>query len=284
MSMKHLRTLLVMILAIVCGSVFAQINIEPGTTAVQSLELGSEYTFKGYEDYYVSPSFFTSLGEGKYRFNAITGTYLIEAQDHKYLQVRSCSSDGTLASLQNDGTGAIYMIGDGIGLPNITKNSVGWNPGYGVSMAQTSAKHYELTGVIGSEYGTTIGFQFYGQNQWWPKVCGSDGQTYHCTSSSDLIAIGKGETVDGHDDGTLYYKDGASIQSGDTLTIYLDCSEGIGNIKLTTSLKKAQTTGIKDISSIPTNGEKWYSLDGKCLPAQPKSHGIFIHNGKKIVK
>lgn len=263
----------------------AQTKITPSATTVQTLDQGASYTFDGYEDYYVSPSFFYKTTDGIYHFKAVSGNYLVEAQDngYKYLQVRSCDAGGKLASLQSDGTGAIYMIGNGIGLPTVAENQVGWNPGYGISMAQTSPKHYELTGVVGKEFGQTIDFQFYGQAQWWPKLCGSEGQAYHVTSKSDLIGIGLGKDVDGLDDGSLYYKSDANIQAGDSLTISLDCSAGVANVILTTIVGNKQT-GIRTVSVVKAATDAWYSIDGKRLPAEPQSHGLYIHNGKKIMK
>lgn len=263
----------------------AQTKITPSATTVQTLNQGVSYTFDGYEDYYVSPSFFSKSADGNYQFKAVSGSYLVEAKDngYKYLQVRSCNADGSLATLQADGTGAIYMIGLGIGLPSVTENENNWTPENGISMAQTSPKHYELTGVIGKEFSQNIEFQFYGQSQWWPKLCGSEGQAYHVTSKSDLIGIGLGKNVDGHDDGTLYYKTGANVQAGDSLTISLDCSNGVANIVLTTVVGNTQT-GISMPSVVKAAKDTWYSIDGKRLSTEPKSHGIFIHNGKKIVK
>ena len=261
-------------------------TITPSPTTVQWLKQGNDYVFDGIsDDYYVNPSFFSKTTDGKYRFKAVSGSYLIEAKNngYKYLQVRSCNTDGSLASLQTDGTGAIYMIGNGIGLPNATENLAGWIPENGISMAQISPKHYELTGVIGKEFSQNIEFQFYGQAQWYPKLCGSEGQDYHVTSKSDLIGIVLGKDVDGHDDGTLYYKNGANVQAGDSLTISLDCSNGVANVVLTTTVGN-KLTGIRTLSVVKAATDAWYSIDGKRLPAEPQSHGLYIHNGKKIMK
>ena len=267
-------------------------TITPSATTVQWLKQGHDYVFDGIsDDYYVNPSFFSKTTDGKYRFKAVSGSYLVEPKDngYKYLQVRSCNADGSLATLQADGTGAIYMIGLGIGLPSVTDNENNWTPANGISMAQISPKHYEITGVIGKEFGQTIKFQFYGQADWFPKLCGSEGkvafggQFYHITSNSDLIGIGLGTDVDGIDDGTLYYKTGANVQAGDSLTISLDCSNGVANVVLTTTVGN-KLTGIRTLPVVKPATDAWYSIDGKRLPAEPQSHGLFIHNGKKIMK
>ena len=39
-----------------------------------------------------------------------------------------------------------------------------------------------------------------------------------------------------------------------------------------------------DVGAVKAATDAWYSIDGKRLPAEPQSHGLYIHNGKKIMK
>lgn len=76
-------------------------EIAPSNDA-QTLTQGEVYTFS-VNDYYVNPSFFTNNGDGTYTFNAITGYYLVQADDaHKYLQVRPCDDSGKLVEMSSD--------------------------------------------------------------------------------------------------------------------------------------------------------------------------------------
>ena len=81
----------------------------------------------------------------------------------------------------------------------------------------------------------------------------------------------------------MYYKNGANVQAGDSLTISLDCSNGVANVVLTTTVGN-KLTGIRTPSVVKAATDAWYSIDGKRLPAEPQSHGLYIHNGKKIMK
>lgn len=53
--------------------------------------------------------------------------------------------DGKPAKLQDDGTGAIWAIGKGIGKPSVTSSEVGWEPSKALCLAQVASKKYQLT-------------------------------------------------------------------------------------------------------------------------------------------
>lgn len=62
----------------------AQTKITPSATTVQTLDQGASYTFDGYEDYYVSPSFFYKTTDGIYHFKAVSGNYLYNPQNEMF--------------------------------------------------------------------------------------------------------------------------------------------------------------------------------------------------------
>lgn len=46
-----------------------------------------------------------------------------------------------------------------------------------------------------------------------------------------------------------------------------------------------ETTGITNLQLIDSDGtEHWYTLDGRKLPGKPTKKGLYIHNGKKVIK
>lgn len=138
--MKHCVLCQMMLAATLFSSTaaFAATAITPGT-GVQNLKQGESYTFANADGYYVNSSFFSKNTDGTYTFHAIDGTYQIETDDNlKYLQVRPVQSDGSLATLSDDGTGALWIIGNGIGLPSVSDNQVGWTTEKAIAMAQTS--------------------------------------------------------------------------------------------------------------------------------------------------
>lgn len=239
-SNLYLRLGLVSLAAMFTMGMSAQTALTPGDQA-QTLFSGSNYTFNGDDGtFYVNPSFFTKNANGSYKFHAITGTYLLQADlTNKYLQVRACGSDGSLSTLQSDGSGALYIIGNGIGLPDVSSNQVGWTTEKAIGMAQTSSKVYEITGVVGKEFGTSIDFKFFGQAGWGIELKGSDGSEYHVTSASTVLGVGQGKSVNNHDDGNLFLQDGADVSMGDTVIVKVDLTEGVASAVLTTTVKKA---------------------------------------------
>ena len=42
-------------------------------------------------------------------------------------------------------------------------------------------------------------------------------------------------------------------------------------------------TGITEVNGLEIIGGKWYSVDGRKLPNQPKQKGVYINNGRKVV-
>ena len=69
--------------------------------------------------------------------------------------------------MQDDGTGAIWAIGNGIGKPSVSLYEVGWTPENGLCMPQLAAKKYQLTFTAGVTMKTSdIDFKFFHINKW----------------------------------------------------------------------------------------------------------------------
>jgi hypothetical protein len=219
----------------------AATEITPGDNATM-LSQNSAYTISGVDaSWYVNPSFFSKNADGTYKFLAVTGTYQITTNaDLKYVQVKAFKN-GAAATLQDDGTGALWIIGDGIGMPAVRKNAVGWTPDNAICMAQVKSKVYQFVGTVGEELGTSVNFKFFLQPAWGNELDGKTDAThlYLLTSNSDVFSVGDGN---GHDNGNLYLKDGASYSMGDKVTITVDCTAGAKNAVLTTTVEKSAIT------------------------------------------
>ncbi|MCR5076475.1 MAG: hypothetical protein K6A82_00325 [Prevotella sp.] len=95
-----------------------------------------------------------------------------------------------------------------------------------------------------------------------PTTLSEDGQTYKCVSKAS-DAIGAGD----------YFSDGRGLQE-EFGTIYQNLS-----ISLPASVI---TTGITSVTTKTTNGDNaYYDLQGRKY-SKP-THGVFIHNGRKVV-
>lgn len=95
-----------------------------------------------FDQYWIDPDFFEKNEDGSLKFLPIDGTYRVIANlALNYLEVLKMNGTST-ATLNDDGTGALWIIGDGIGKPSVATNAVGWTTEKGLCMSQIEAKKY----------------------------------------------------------------------------------------------------------------------------------------------
>lgn len=194
------------------------------------LTQGEEITFEGLTNWWVDPDFFAQ-DEDKMTFVPISGRYRVTANlPLNYLKVEVLAGSN-LATLQPDGTGAIWIIGDNIGKPSYTTNHVGWNPPKALCMAPVGDKKYQVT-VVGGETVSVdaINFKFFHQKDW-----GGEFGSQSLTSESDIVFVGNG--TNGRDNGNLGIIEGKTLTAGKTYVFTVDVSGGINNAVLTVEEK-----------------------------------------------
>ncbi|MDR2147733.1 MAG: DUF5125 domain-containing protein [Tannerella sp.] len=190
---------------------------------------GQKLTVEGITDiadWWIDPDFFTKSADNEFTFVPISGRYRITANiPLKYFKVEVLSGN-SLATLQPDGTGAIWVIGLDVGKPSVAQNEVGWNAGKGLCMAPVGNKKYQLTLVAGETVNTqSVNFKFFYQNDWGGEFKGAD-----ITSSGDLIYVNN--PSDGSDDGNLRLFEGKTLEEGATYVFVVDVSAGLKNATL----------------------------------------------------
>lgn len=207
--------------------------------------------FTDFNDWWINPDYFTKNADGSLTFNAYSGYYRIIADTKRqYFRVYKLLGSEP-ATLNTDGTGALWIIGEGIGHPSLS-NTVGWTTENAICMAPVGEKVYQITLVGGKTVSTSsINFKFFGQMGWGTELTGSD-----LVSESDLIGVGTGS--DGHDDGNLYLKDGVVLQDNGIYVITVDLSQGINSGKMTVNYKGEQEFEEKPIY---LNGQKMTTSD-----------------------
>ncbi len=167
----------------------------------------------------------------KYFLNVISGKYRITADlAKKYLKFEAMDGN-ELAKLNDDGTGAIWIIGEGIGQPSVANNQVGWDPGKALCMAPMGDKKYQITVVGGQTINSTnINFKFFHQKDW-----GGEYNNTGISTNSDIILVGDG--TNGRDPGNLGLQAGKTLEPGATYVFVIDLAEGKDNAKLTVTKK-----------------------------------------------
>ncbi|HMM04844.1 MAG: DUF5125 domain-containing protein [Dysgonomonas sp.] len=195
-----------------------------------NLTKGQEITVDGidnFSDWWIDQDFFTKDADGNLTFAPIDGKYRITANfDLQYLRVEAMIGS-SLATLQSDGTGAIWIIGDNIGKPSVATNLVGWNTASGLCLAPVGGKKYQITVVAGKSItAESINFKFFHQRDWGGEFGGDD-----ITTTSDIVFIGNG--TNGRDSGNLGIVEGKSLEKDATYVFTVDLSAGNDNAVLT---------------------------------------------------
>jgi len=190
------------------------------------LTQGEEITLEGMTDWWVDPDYFVMEGD-QLTFLPISGRYRVTANlISNWLRVEAMSGSN-YATLQPDGTGAIWVIGDQVGKPSYTANHVGWTPANGLCMAPVGDKKYQLTLVAGETVNPEeINFKFFHQKDW-----GGEFSSQSLTTDSDIVFVGDGSN--GRDNGNLGLVTGTTLEIGATYVFTIDLSAGVDNGVLT---------------------------------------------------
>lgn len=190
--------------------------------------------------FWIDSDYFTANDDGTYRFNAVDGYYHIKVYtDRMGIQVWATDADKNTLSLADDGTGALWIIGDdGIGKPSYSFISgQGWwtDTDHALCLAQVKSKVYQITLTVGQQLRAGgINFKFFGQAGWGTEFHGTaDG--HHITSQSDIFLVGDG--TNGHDNGNIYLSDNDAVKDGETYVLTVDLTQGNANGILTVEKK-----------------------------------------------
>ncbi|MGM0376261.1 MAG: DUF5125 domain-containing protein [Bacteroidota bacterium] len=192
------------------------------------LEQGQDIEVEGIADidqWWIDADYFEANGDGTFKFLPVSGKYRVTVNfEHEYFIVEAMDGD-ELATLQDDGSGALWIIGEGIGKPSLD-NEVGWDPGKALCMAQVEPQVYQVT-VVGGESinASAINFKFFHQKNW-----GGEFTNEELTSDSELVFVGDGDND--RDPGNLGLIDGVTLSQGVSYEFQVDLTEGNDNAVL----------------------------------------------------
>ncbi|WP_088653652.1 DUF5125 domain-containing protein [Geofilum rhodophaeum] len=194
----------------------------------EELEQNTALSIEGFsdlDDWWIDPDFLEANGDGTFTFVPASGKYRVTANFEQKYFIFEVMSGNELATLQADGTGTLWIIGDNIGKPSLS-NTTGWNPDKGICFAPLGDKRYQVTLVGGENISfDSINFKFFHQKNW-------GGEFNHNTlqTDSDLIFVGDGEN--GRDSGNLGLKEGVVLEEGRSYVLTVDLSGGIEHATL----------------------------------------------------
>lgn len=202
---------------------------------VTTLTHNSEYELTGisdFETWNVDMDYFERTQEGKLKFLPMSGLYKVTANfEFSYLQIEAMKSATELASLNEDGTGAIWAVGGGMGKPNL-KNGDNWDMGSkGRCLAPVAKGKYQITLVGGVSINVSaFDFKFFWIKDWNKGEYVVDpltnGNPYGTISTtSPLLKLSSG--------GNLGLADGQKLELGGVYRFTVDVSGGRVNAALT---------------------------------------------------
>ena len=202
-------------------------------------------TFEGvpdYDNWWIDADYFEKQADGTLKFLPIDGSYKVTANGKlKYFSVIALK-DGEAAKLQEDGTGAIWAIGNGIGKPSTSLNEVGWTPEKGLCMSQLTAKKYQLTFTAGVSMKTDgIDFKFFHINKWDNGEFKGDA----ISTTSDLVTI--------TESGNLKMQEGKKFERGGVYKFTVDVTKG--NTKAVLTVEKVGQISLP-APALTINGTK----------------------------
>lgn len=215
-----------------------------------SLTKGQVVSFEGVPDYdswWIDPDFFTKEADGTLKFAAMSGDYRIMANTQKQYFRVEVLKNGEPATLAEDGTGAIWVIGENVGKPSYSSNAVGWTSENGLCMAPVETGKYQITLVAGAQVNpTAINFKFFHQKGW-----GGEFTSDKLSTTSDLVVVRSDEN------GNLALAEGKTFDVNGIYVFTIDVTKGINSAVLDVKKIGEQQAEVKNIT---LNGQQLTQL------------------------
>ncbi len=178
--------------------------------AVVSLTQNEEFQISGYDPGFsgwtIDPDFIETVDDsGTYKFLPVDGLYKVTVDfNNLFFKFETMQSQTEYATLNEDGSGAVWLIGSTcVGKPT-TAQGASWDPETGgLCLAQMETGIHQITLVAGTQLTTDeINFKFFHQKSWGGEFGGGTIST-----TSPLVTIGES-------DGNINLADGVTLEEG----------------------------------------------------------------------
>lgn len=246
---------------------YADVNLVQGN--VYKLENLTEVAA---EELYSDECFASYQGNNLFRFAAVSGEYCVMVNPaQKYLKI----FPGTHANPATINEGGLWIIGEGFGRPSVNGYAAGWNTGIekDFAVAQVQPNIYAMNLMCDTEmWDNWCNWKFFGQPNWGIEF--KPGTDYSITSDNVWLNVGES-------DGNIGFKEGAAFTKGEPIYIVVDFTAGLNAGVMTVSTNPILES-ISNVLMGKADGNI-YDLAGK-RTNNASQHGIYIMNGKKVVR
>lgn len=190
--------------------------------------------------WWINPDYFTKESNGTLTFLPVDGKYRVVANmKQKYFGITRMDGDND-ASLSDNGHGAIWLMGWGVGSPSLNFQ-FGWNDGNNYCVPEISSRKYQFTGVAGPEhnsvYGQRFRFDYISGKFFFQNGYGNE------FSQLTLANDGTESLIQLTDSKNIELASGASLEEGATYVLTVDLTAG--NDKGVLSFKKIADGEVK---------------------------------------
>lgn len=195
-------------------------QVDLDLTQGQTLTLGGADAFS---PAWINPDFFEAASATSVKLVPVSGKYRITANlATKVIDALVLNADGSgLATLSDDGHGAVYFIGYGIGSP-AAADEPGWTTEKGVCVPEAASGIYRMTAQAGVEGSTVLGQRF--------RVSGWSGKFFKNRGWDGLgtfsLAAGTEAFFSIAGDGNIEIAQGVTLEEGATYELTLDVTGG----------------------------------------------------------
>ncbi len=205
-------------------------------------------TIEGFDltGYWIDRDYFEMQTDGTLKFLPMSGTYgIMIDMKNKWIVAEVYAGDAP-AVLGSDGSGAIWVIGNGIGKPSLG-NTVGWTPEKGLCMAPVAPGKFRISGISGITLkADDIDFKFYHPTGW-----GGEFGAASLSCASDLIFVGDDSDATDEkpkrDNGNIGLYKGKSFDLGGIYEFTIDVTGGIDKAVLTVEKAGEQELPAADV-------------------------------------
>lgn len=202
----------------------------------QKMEFGNVVNV---ENWTIDPDFFDVDKDTKaVTFRAVDGLYRMAYDtENLFIKVEPMADENNVLTLSDDGSGAVWAIGQNFGKPVIGPS---WNTTDGAyPAAQVSDKVYEFTLAVPGQLAVSGGkFKFYGEKGWNGEFKKAAYASVNLSPAFDMSDSGDIEAVD--------------VKVGKGYKITLDLTGGVNAAKISYEEVEVADTGL----DITVNGEK----------------------------